>query len=231
MQGEGVSANPRRGRRIRNQRMKEELAFQLQYPSYLEGEQQIETEEAGVPAQPAPEPPAPAPERPSFVRRLAELPVDDNVRYAGSDELLGRRTQLGDAVGLARVGVHLCVLPPGRRSSWPHAHEKEEELIYVLDGTPDLWLDGNLHRLAPGDVVGFPAGTGIAHSFLNNSGRDATLMVVGERRKDDRLSYPLHPARVEQLPEVERWTDAPRHAGGAHDALPERARKGWKADL
>jgi uncharacterized cupin superfamily protein/nucleoside-diphosphate-sugar epimerase len=227
--GEGVAANPQRGRKLRNTHMKEELGVQLAYPSYLEGEAQIEAEESGGAPAAAPEPPPAPPERPSFVRRAGDLPSDDNIRYPGASELLGRRTQLGDAVGLSRVGVHLCVLPPGRRSSWPHAHEKEEELVYVLEGTPDVWLDGSLHRLAPGDVVGFPAGTGIAHTFLNDSGRDATLLVVGERRSDDRLSYPLHPARDEQLGAA-LWKDAPRHAGGAHDAVPERAKKGWKAD-
>ena len=65
----------------------------------------------------------------------------------------------------------------------PHAESAEEEFVYVLEGTPDVWIDGELFRLAPGDGVGFPAGTGIAHSFLNNTDEPVRLIVVGEAPK------------------------------------------------
>ena len=39
---------PQRGRRLRNDRLKEELGVVLKYPSFVEGEAQIEAEEAGL---------------------------------------------------------------------------------------------------------------------------------------------------------------------------------------
>ena len=39
----------------------------------------------------------------------------------------------------------------------------EEEFVYVIEAR--VWIDGELFRLAPGDEVGFPAGTGIAAGF------------------------------------------------------------------
>jgi uncharacterized cupin superfamily protein len=46
-----------------------------------------------------------------------------------------------------------------------------------------VWIDGQLHRLGPGDAVGLPAGTGICHTMLNNSAEEVRLLVVGERPK------------------------------------------------
>ena len=53
----------------------------------------------------------------------------------------------------------------------------------MIEGTPDVWLDDRLHRLRPGDGVGFPAGTGISHSFLNNTEAEVRLLVVGETER------------------------------------------------
>lgn len=86
---------------------------------------------------------------------------------------------IGCLLGLVRIGIHHERLPPGRRTSYPHAESAEEEFVYVLEGTPDVWIDGTLLRLAPGDAVAFPGGTGICHTVLNNT--EVRLLVVGER--------------------------------------------------
>jgi uncharacterized cupin superfamily protein len=112
------------------------------------------------------------------------------------------------------------VLPPGRRTSLPHAESDEEEFVYVIEGAPDLWLNGTLHRLGPGDGVGFPAGTGIAHSFLNNSAAPVVLLVVGEPAKPGNLV--LYPVNLEMRDlRADWWADAPRHPLGPHDGVPD----------
>ena len=119
--------------------------------------------------------------------------------------------------------VVAVIVPLVRRTSFPHAESSEEEFVYVVDGEPDVWLDGHLYRLKPGDAVGFPAGTGIAHSFLNNTEVEVRLLVVGERPKpDNRIVYPLNPDR-RPLRE-DWWDDPPQHALGPHDGLPDRVR-------
>jgi hypothetical protein len=67
-------------------------------------------------------------------------------------------------------------VPPGHRVSWPHAEEKEEEFVFVLEGEIDAWIDGALYRMKRGDLAAFPAGTGICHTFLNNGKHEATLL-------------------------------------------------------
>ncbi|MBZ6077150.1 cupin domain-containing protein [Microvirga puerhi] len=155
-------------------------------------------------------------ERPSFIRNYSDIQNDDGVRFQGTDELRSIGSPFSPALGLTRLGIHHELLPPGRRTSLPHAESAEEEFVYVLEGTPDVWIDGDLFRLAPGDGVGFPAGTGIAHSFLNNTDKPVRLLVVGEATKpENRIVYPANPER--RALRTDWWEDAPVRPLGPHD--------------
>src|SRR5437868_1537785 len=106
-------------------------------------------------------------ERPPFI--ISSDAVEEKQgQYPHSDELLGFTRRIGRAAGLLRIGINLVRLPPGHRASWPHAEEKEEELVYVLEGNVEAWVDGILHPMKAGDFAAFPAGTGICHTFINN---------------------------------------------------------------
>ncbi len=166
------------------------------------------------------------PQRPPFIVSTTAVPESGPHRYPNSDEDLRYRRPIGAAAGLLRIGLHVDRLPPGHRLSWPHAEEREEEFVYVLDGEVDAWVDGELHRMTAGDLAAFPAGTGICHTFLNNSSRDATLLVGGERNKsDNRIYYPLHPGRRDDLAWSEWWDDVPRRTMGPHDGVPDARRR------
>lgn len=157
--------------------------------------------------------------RPDFIAhytdRLAEL-TDAQHSNRG-----GRRSSLGAQQGLTRIGIHYDIVPPGNRTSRPHAESAEEEFVFVLKGRPDAWIDGELHPLVEGDAVAFPAGTGIAHSFLNNSGEDVHLVVVGEHeRPGNKLYYPLNPDRMKLFARLGRaWDNAPKRPLGPHDGM------------
>ncbi len=144
--------------------------------------------------------------------------------YRGDDEPMGRDADYSRHFGLKRLGIHHLRLQPGRRTSYPHAESAEDEFVYVIAGTPDVWLDGHLHRLSPGDAVGFPAGTGLCHTFLNNTDAEVMLIVVGDRpRPENRIFYPRNP---EQRVVRDDWWDAvPERALGPHDGLTD-ARRG-----
>ena len=119
---------------------------------------------------------------------------------------------LGRELGLERIGVNHETIFPGGRSSFPHAHSADEEFVFVVSGRPSLWIDGDLTELEAGDSVAFPAGTGIAHTFINNSAEPIRLLIVGEHNPEDRVSYPVNPDRVHPRP----WTDAPKRPLGPH---------------
>ncbi|MFL5258672.1 MAG: cupin domain-containing protein [Hyphomicrobiales bacterium] len=164
----------------------------------------------------------------SFLAHWSEIEGEDVDRYEGSDELHSISASFCRTFGLMRLGIHHERLPPGRRVAWPHAEADEEEFVYVLEGEPDLWIDGELRRLEPGVGVAFPAGTGLAHTFINNTDRDVRLLVVGEAsRQRSRIHYPLHPARNEKIGERHWKIDPPRPLG-SHDGLPDLLRKAGK---
>lgn len=164
--------------------------------------------------------------RPSYVAHYTDLlkPFE-----RGDSGMAGAVARFGQKFGLSRIGINVEVLPPGNRSSHPHAEKLEEEFVYVLQGTPDVWIDGVLHQLSPGDGVGFPAGTGIAHSFLNNSDADVHLLIVGEHQVEgNQLYYPLNPDRMNVFRRRNRaWDDAPKRKLGPHDG---NARAGTRRD-
>jgi uncharacterized cupin superfamily protein len=163
-------------------------------------------------------------DRPACIVHWREVQEPDDCRYPGSDELHGIGSPLGGATGLAVMGVHHELLPPGRRTSWPHAERDEEEFVYVLEGRPQVWIDGEVHDLEPGDGVGFPKGTGLAHTFLNNTDRDVRLLVIGEKSKPgNKIHYPLHPTHNASIG-PRYWQDRPTRPLGAHDGLPDRLR-------
>jgi len=165
------------------------------------------------------------PDRPSCIAHWTDIERPDDNHYDDDDELMCIGAPLGRHFGLKRIGIHHERLPPGRRTSFPHAESAEEEFVYVLEGTPDVWLDGDLHRLRPGDAVGFPAGTGLCHSFLNNTEAEVSLLVIGETSKpENRIVYPRHPDR-KPLHE-DWWHDAPERPMGDHDGLTDQVRAG-----
>jgi uncharacterized cupin superfamily protein len=164
--------------------------------------------------------------RPPFIVSAADVPEHSHV-YPQSDEPMGPSRSLGATAGLVRLGIHLQRLPPGSRSSWPHAESDEEEFAYVIEGEVDAWIDGRIHRMVAGDLAAFPAGTGICHCFINNSERDALLLVGGEATKaGNRIFYPVNPSRRADMKAADWWNDAPERELGGHDGLPDRRRRG-----
>jgi uncharacterized cupin superfamily protein len=108
-----------------------------------------------------------------------------------ASRMTGRRKQpLGDLFGLANFGVNLTRLAPGAVSSLRHAHSKQDEFIYILQGNPTLHTDEGLTRLSPGMCAGFKAGTGNGHHLINETPEEVVYIEVGDRTPGDAGSYP-----------------------------------------
>jgi len=163
------------------------------------------------------------PNRPAFIVSSSNV-AEKTHRYPNSLEDMAPGRPLGRAAGLLRIGVHLVRVPPGRRTSYPHAESSEEEFVYVVEGEVDAWIDGELHRMKAGDFAAFPAGTGICHTFINNGDGDAVLLSGGEASKsDNRIYYPLNTERRGDMPWSHWWDDVPRRPQGPHDGKPRVA--------
>ena len=97
---------------------------------------------------------------------------------------------LGDLFGLTNFGVNYTRLSPGAASALRHAHTKQDELIYILQGHPVLHTDEGITKLSPGMCAGFKAGTCNGHRLINESAEEVIYLEVGDRTAGDEGSYP-----------------------------------------
>jgi len=124
---------------------------------------------------------------------VADLPVDSRTNYPEpfNRVVVGRsRKRLGNAASLDQFGVNLTTLKPGAASALRHWHEKEDELVYILEGEVVLIEDEGETVLRPGDAAGFKASVPNGHHLINKSGRDAVYLEIGTRSKHERAEYP-----------------------------------------
>ena len=97
---------------------------------------------------------------------------------------------LGDLFGLVNFGVNLTRLAPGGESALRHAHARQDEFVYILQGRPTLVTDAGRAPLAPGMCSGFKAGTGDAHHLVNETDEDVVYLEIGDRALGDSAAYP-----------------------------------------
>jgi uncharacterized cupin superfamily protein len=106
--------------------------------------------------------------------------------------LMAGRTKhpLGDLFGLTNFGVNLTRLVPNAVSALRHAHTKQDEFVYVVQGNPTLLTDEGRTALAPGICAGFKAGKGNAHCLVNETSADVLYLEIGDRSQGDEAHYP-----------------------------------------
>ncbi len=89
-----------------------------------------------------------------------------------------RAVRLGRHAGAERLAATLYELEPGAPVSPLHFHHANEELLFVLDGTPTLRpAEGGERVLATGAVVAFPTGPAGTHQILNRSDDTARVLI------------------------------------------------------
>ena len=119
--------------------------------------------------------------------------------------MAGRGKQvLGDAFGLTNFGVNRTTLVPGAISALHHAHSRQDEMIYVLEGHPTLYTGDTEILLHPGMCAGFAHG-GPAHHLKNNSSEDVIYLEIGDRGAGDEVSYPHNDLKVNTGKTGERY--------------------------
>jgi len=93
--------------------------------------------------------------------------------------------------------------------------------------------------VSAGDAIGFPAGTGVAHTFINDSnagdselGEELVLWIFGENKikKGEMWFYPLNPELQDELEKTVHaggwWHDCPKHELGPHPGKPTQPFQG-----
>src|SRR5258706_474853 len=107
---------------------------------------------------------------------------------------------LGDLFGLSNFGVNLTRLEPGGSSALRHAHSKQDEFVYILEGQPTLITDAGESELNPGQCAGFKAGMDNGHRLINRTSESVVFLEVGDRTANDSVNYPDDDIKAELNP-------------------------------
>jgi quercetin dioxygenase-like cupin family protein len=77
----------------------------------------------------------------------------------------------------AAEDLQICraVLPAGEGHNF-HTHPELEEVIYVLEGEVEQWVEKEFRRLGPGEVAHIPRG--VVHATFNPTGKDAVILAI-----------------------------------------------------
>ena len=141
-------------------------------------------------------------QKPVAAESISVLEINSSYPPPYASLVEGRvKRKLGDFFGLTNYGVNLTQLKPGAISAVLHHHSKQDEFIYVLQGTPSLILGKQEYVLHPGDCFGFKAGQGIPHQLVNRSAELAVFIEIGDRSDGDEVEYPNDDLKVSQLPD------------------------------
>ncbi len=98
---------------------------------------------------------------PVRVRSLSDTPMVD---------LPGRRLQwlvTPDTLGAQNLSMAVMDCPAGSVVRPLHSHRDTEEVIFVLEGRGEAWIDGDTAPFQQGDAVLFPANS---RHMLRNTG-------------------------------------------------------------
>ncbi len=96
---------------------------------------------------------------------------------------------LGDSFGLDQFGVNFTELAPGGESALLHRHTRQQEFVFVLEGTITLITELAETQLRAGMCVGFhPAGG--AHQLINRTAAPVRYLEIGSRIAGDEVIYP-----------------------------------------
>ena len=124
--------------------------------------------------------------------RALDLPSRRGSGYPAPHDVPCRervRRSLGDVFGLSQFGINLLELAPGAWSSQRHWHERQDELVYVLEGDATVVTDEGETMLSAGMVAGFQAGSGNGHHIVNRSNAVVRLLEVGTRTAEETAHY------------------------------------------
>ena len=87
-----------------------------------------------------------------------------------------------------------AIIPPGSSHKF-HSHPNMEEIIYIIHGTCEQWVEQDMQMLLEGDTVHIPAGT--VHGSYNIGDDDLVLLAI------------LTPADAEGPQTVDHYTEEP----------------------
>jgi mannose-6-phosphate isomerase-like protein (cupin superfamily) len=92
----------------------------------------------------------------------------------------------------ARIALRLVEVLPVKEAGprHPHSHREMEEVIYVVKGSGEAWVDGDVAPINVGDAILIPAG---ARHMMVNTGSKPLELFCAFSAADPENRYKEHP--------------------------------------
>ena len=139
---------------------------------------------------------------------------DGTARARLQPDAENRFVRLRAELGVTSFGLNQIVLHPGQRGRI-HAHERQEEVYLVLEGTLSLFVEGEEATLERGEVI--RVAPGVKRQLVNRGPGPLHLLAIGgagEHQGRDGMAFtdwdatdsvsPQEMAMPEDLPATER---------------------------
>ena len=101
-----------------------------------------------------------------------------------------RAARVGEAAGGKELGATLYEILPGGAISPYHIHHGNEEILFVLSGSPEVRTPTGMRMLEAGAVVAFPRGRSGAHRVKNSPTAPARGLIVSMMNFPDVVEHP-----------------------------------------
>ena len=124
----------------------------------------------------------------------------------------------------ADFGINIHVLQPGEPNAKYHLESVQEDFL-VLAGECIGIIEGAEHRFRAWDFVHCPAGT--AHVFVGAGDGPCAILMVGTRREDATIHYPVEELAAPYRASVQEATDDAREAYADWPAGFEPTKLDW----
>jgi uncharacterized cupin superfamily protein len=132
----------------------------------------------------------PGTRRPAGILRAAEMRAQETeFAHPWNPNSAARTVDLATVAGLARTGVNLVRVAPGKESGLYHAHQCEEEWAYVISGRGLALVDGVEHEVGAGDFLAFPTPS-VPHHMRNPFADELVYLSGGERCDFEIVDFP-----------------------------------------
>ena len=109
-------------------------------------------------------------------QKIVKVSLNEGRKIIVKNPVGAEITMIIDAEGAESQYSTLCVskLKPGVTLKPAHSHKDIEEIIHVLEGQGEVWIEGQVCKIKKGDSMLFPANS--IHSTKNTGSGDLSLL-------------------------------------------------------
>ncbi|MDP6559205.1 MAG: cupin domain-containing protein [Candidatus Binatia bacterium] len=100
------------------------------------------------------------------------------------------RQRVGAAVGANKLGYSFFTVPPGKAAFPFHLHNRNKELIYIVEGNGTLRLRNSEVTVSSETFIACPLGHDLPHQLINTAQSDLRYLVVSTMEYPEIAEYP-----------------------------------------